>query len=114
MYTELLIGGETYKLRLTTKASISLEKALGYNPITMLMKVEENEMPKLGDILIILQACLQAYHHGFNMDKTYDLFDQYVADGHNMFDLIPVFVEVFQQSGYLATATKSEETDEKN
>lgn len=112
MYTELLIGGETYKLRLTTKASIALEKALGYNPITMLMKVEDNEMPKLGDILIILQSCLQAYHHGFTMDKTYDLFDAYVADGHNMFDLIPVFVEVFQQSGYLAT--KNEEIDEKN
>ena len=37
-----------------------------------------------------------------NMDKIFDLFDDYVADGHGMFDLIPVFVEVFQNSGYLA------------
>ncbi len=101
MYTELTIGFETYKLRLTTKTSIALEKALGYNPLMLLMKIDEGEMPKLNDVLIILQGMLQTYHHGMNLDKVYDLFDRYVADGHNMFDLIPVFVEVFQVSGYL-------------
>ena len=39
LYTELFIGEESFKLRLTTKASVALEKALGYNPITMLMDI---------------------------------------------------------------------------
>lgn len=116
MYVELIIGGESYKLRLTTKASVALEKALGYNPISMLMDIDNGVMPKLNDVLIMLQVMLQTYHHGYSMDKVYDLFDKYVADGKGMFDLIPVFVEVFQQSGYLSTgATKGDEGEsEKN
>lgn len=113
MYNELIIGGETYKLRLTTKTSISLEKALGYNPISMLMKIDQGEMPKLSDVLIMLHAMLQTYHHGMNMDKIYDLFDKYVEDGKSMFDLIPIFVEVFQDSGYI-TKGAVEEADAKN
>lgn len=114
MYTELIINGESYKLRLTTKNSIALEKALGYNPIAMLMDIDNGTMPKLGDVLIMLHSMLQCFHHGINMDKVYDLFDKYVAEGHGMFDLIPVFVEVFQESGYLATSKGTEEEDGKN
>jgi hypothetical protein len=102
--TELYIGGNAYKLRLTTKASVALEKALGYNPISMLMAIDNGEMPKLADVLIMLHSMLQTYHHGYSLDKVYDLFDEYVAEGKGMFDLIPVFVEVFQNSGYLSTA----------
>lgn len=109
LYTELMIGGESYKLRLTTKTSIALEKALGYNPISMLMDIDNGKMPKLGEVLIMLQAMLQTYHHGMNMDKVYDLFDKYVADGKSMFDLIPVFIEVFQESGYISQTKNDEE-----
>lgn len=108
MFTELIIGGESYKLRLNTKASIALEKALGYNAISMFMDIDNGVMPKLGDILIVLHAMLQPMNHGLNMDKVYDLFDSYVAEGHNMYDLIPVFVEVFQESGYMPTAKEAE------
>ena len=115
MFTELRIGDEAYKLRLTTKNSIALEKALGYNPISMLMDIDNGVMPKLGDVLIVLQSMLQPYHHGMTMDKVYDLFDVYVDDGKSMFDLIPVFIEVFQQSGYISTEkAEDEETDGKN
>lgn len=114
MYTELIVNGETFKLKLNTRASVQLEKALGYNPITMLMDIDNGIMPKLGDVLLILQACLQAYHHGYNLEKTMDLFDKYVEDGNSMFDLIPLFIEVFQQSGYITKGGDSEEEAEKN
>jgi hypothetical protein len=112
LYTELNIGNECYKLRLTTKASVSLERALGYNPITMLMDIEKGKMPKLNDILIMLQAMLTTYHHNMNMERVFDLFDEYVAEGGSMFDLIPIFVKVFEQSGYISSSAK--ETEEKN
>ena len=115
-YSVLNIGNESYKLRLNTKNSVALEKALGYNPITMLMAIEQGTMPTLGDMLTILQHMLQSYHHGFNMDRVYDLYDEYVADGHGMFELIPVFIEVFQNSGYLTTAKEGagQDVDAKN
>lgn len=115
LYTELVIGNETYKLRLNTRASIALEKTLGKSPLAVFMEIDNGEMPKLTDMLAILQACLQPYHHGFTMDKTYDLFDQYIADGKTLFDLIPVFIEVFQESGYISkSGTDSEDAGGKN
>jgi hypothetical protein len=113
LYTELKIGEESYKLRLTTKNSIQLERALGYNPIGMLMEIEKGKMPRLNDILIILHSMLQTYHHGMSMDKVYDLFDAYAEkEGKSMFDLIPVFVEVFQQSGYITKEVSVEEVED--
>lgn len=114
MFTELFIGGESYKLKLTTKTSVSLERSLGYNPISMLLDVEKGKMPKLNDVLIMLQAMLQTYHHGINMDKVFDLFDVYVEEGGSMFDLIPVFVEVFEHSGYISSSKKGEDEEGKN
>jgi hypothetical protein len=108
MFTELIIGGDSYKLRLNTKASVALEKALGYNAISMFMDIDNGVMPKLGDILIVLHAMLQPMNHGMSIDKVYDLFDKYVAEGHNMYDLIPLFVEVFQESGYMPAAKDAE------
>lgn len=115
LFTELNIGGESYKLRLNTRASIALEKSLGRSPLAVFMEIDNGEMPQLKDMVMILQACLQPYHHSFTLDKTYDLFDAYVADGHSIFDLIPVFIEVFQGSGYLAKpAEGTAEAEEKN
>lgn len=104
LYTELQIGEEIFKLRLNTKNSLMLERSLGYNPISLLMDIDKGKMPKLADILIILHAMLQTYHHGYDMNKVYDLFDRYSEDGKSMFDLIPVFIEVFEQSGYITKA----------
>jgi hypothetical protein len=114
MYIELPIKNETYKLRLTTRTSIALEKALGYNPLSMFMALDSGEMPKLTDMLIILHSMLQSLHHGITLDKTYDLFDDFVADGHNIFDLVPVFIEVFQESGYMAKTNGLGVDEEKN
>lgn len=112
LYRELIIGGESYKLKLTTKNSVALERSLGYNPISMLMDIDKGKMPKLGDILIILQATLQKYHHGVDMNKTIDIFDAYVDEGNSMFDLIPVLVEVFEQSGYISKPKEGETSEE--
>lgn len=111
MFTTIEIGGVEYKLRLTTRQSIALEKALGYNPISMLMEMDNDVMPKLGEVLIILHSMLQPLQHGITMDKVYEIFDEYVADGHSMFDLIPYFIEVFKQSGYITDAAEGASAD---
>ena len=114
MFTELTIKDKSYKLRLTTKGSIQLEKALGYNPITLLLNIDKGEMPTLTEMLIILHATLQPFNHGFDMDAVYDLYDDYIAGGKTMFDLVPVFIEVFQESGYIAKTDTAIQEDEKN
>ena len=113
MFTELKIKDETYKLRLNTRSSVALEKSLGKSPLTMLMKLDAGELPTLTDMVLILHAMLQPLNHGISLERTYDLYDAYVADGNSLFDLIPVIIEVFQESGYLAKPGTEEtvETD---
>ncbi len=108
MYIELQIGNEVYKLRLNTRTSIQLEKALGRNPVSMLMDMADgNVLPKRTDIVLMLQSMLQIYHHGYNLEKTMDLYDDFLASGKNDFDMIPVFTEVFQQAGYIGKADEN-------
>lgn len=116
MYRELQIGGETYKLRLNTRACINLEKSLGYNPVALFLKTDfdNGDLPKMQDMITILHAALQANHHGYTMDKTYDLFDRYAEDGHMIYDLIPIFMEVFEMAGLISIPKGEEEEPEKN
>lgn len=113
LYKELQIGNEVYKLRLNTRTSIQLEKALGRNPVSMLMDMAEgNVLPKRTDIVLMLQSMLQVYHHGFTLDKTMDLYDDYLASGKNDFNMIPIFTEVFQLAGYIGKENEIENNEE--
>ena len=115
LFVELEIGNEVYKLRLNTRTSIQLEKALGRNPVSMLMDMAEgNVLPKRTDIVLMLQAMLQVYHHGFNLEKTMDLYDNYLATGKNDFAMIPVFTEVFQLAGYIGKDDENNENNEED
>lgn len=111
MYTEFTAGDHTYKLRLTTQGVVSLEKTLGYNPLQMFMGIDEDVLPKFGDMITVLHQMLQAYEHGITMNDAYEIFDKFVADGHTMWDIIPVLLEVFQEAGFLP---KEEDGDSKN
>lgn len=120
MYREIEIGGNIYKLRLTMRNSVALEKALGKSPIDWFMEVnksfDENGTPsiRVADVAIILHSMLQSLHHGITLDKTYDILDAYINDGNVIFNLLPVFIEVFQNSGYLPKAVEVAEEEVKN
>lgn len=109
-YVSLEIKDKEYKLRLTTKAMISLEKALGANPLTPFMNIDNGILPRVNEIALCLHACLQAYHHNNDIDKTYELLDEYMKE-HSLFEIVAVIVEVYQEAGLLP---KEEEKDEKN
>lgn len=100
-YVELEIKNETYKLRLNTRATVALEKAIGKNPLDIFFNLEDGELPKISDIIMIFHACLQSYHHGFTIDKVYDLFDDYLASGGDIVSIVTVFIEVFQEAGLI-------------
>lgn len=110
-YRELQIGNDTYKLRLTTRYAIQLEKALGKNPIQVFINMSNGDLPKFEDIANILHSCLLSYHR-ITIDEVYGLIDKYQEDKHSIFELIEVFIGVFQDAGFLGK--ESEETDSKN
>ena len=101
MYVEMEAAGKAYKLELTTRAIVQLEKDLGYNPLQMFMGIDNDELPKLSDMVKVLHRAIQRYTHGITLDDAYDIFDAYIADGHTVWDLIPVLINVFIEAGFL-------------
>ena len=98
MYYDFSAGGKEYKLRLNTRNVVELEKKLGCNPI-MIFGAEGDQIPTVSVMVVILHSALQAYEHGINLDKAYDIFDAYLEDGNTSVDFIKVIMEIYKASG---------------
>lgn len=101
-YYTFTVKGNDYKLRLGAKACIDLEKKLGMNPVQVLADIgDSGKVPGLESFLVIMQASMSQYNHGVNMDKMYDIYDEYIEEGHTMYDLVAVIMDVFKVSGLI-------------
>ena len=109
-YIDFEVGNKTYKLRLSTRNIVLLEKQLGCNPLNIFGGGET--IPSITDMVSILHSSLQQYNHGINMNDAYDIFDDYIADGHTATDFIPVIMEIYKVSGIIPKDLKEQE--EKN
>lgn len=108
MYVDFRAGEKDYKLRLATRNIVSLEKAIGCNPLSIFGKGED--IPEVTTMVNILWFSLQKFHHGIQLTDAYDIFDDYLED-HSMTDFISVILDIYKVSGIIA-ADKAE--DEKN
>lgn len=109
LYTELKAGEKEYKLRMTTRAVVALEKQLGCNPISIFSN--EEELPTVTAMVQILHAALQQYEHGITLNDAFDIFDKWLADGHTAIEFVPVIIDIYKVSGLIAGDAKA---DEKN
>ena len=110
LYVDFTAGNKEYKLRLTTRNIVALEKVLGCNPVHIFGNGEA--MPTITTFVQVLHASLQSYHHGINLDGAYDIFDEYIADGHSVTDFVYVIMDVYRCSGLIPKS--SGDTIEKN
>lgn len=108
-YVEFQTNEKVYKLRLSTRNTISLEKQLGCNPVAIFGNGDT--IPTITIMVRILHASLQAYEHGITLDDTYDIFDNWLSEGHAMTDFIPVIIDIYKASGIIKDTN---ETVEKN
>ena len=91
------VGNETYKLRLNTRNIVLLEKQLGCNPLNIFGAGDT--IPTITTMVAVLHASLQQYNHGVSLNDAYDIFDNYMADGHSSVDFIPVILDIYKASG---------------
>jgi len=94
---------KTYQLKLTTSNLVQLERKLGAHPMTLLMDIENNILPKTEDLLWILFYALQwKYENSFeDFESVESLYDKYVDEGNDYTKLIVVIVELFRVSGLI-------------
>ncbi len=113
LYHELKIGDKTYKLRLSTRDIVSLEKTIGMNPISIFGS-DGRTIPSITVMVNILHQSLQKYQHGVSINDAYDIFDSYIEDGHMPTDFILDIVEIYKVSGLMKDTSSQEEEPTKN
>lgn len=99
LYADFTAGGKDYKLRLTTRSIVQLEKQIGCNPLAIFG--DGSTMPQITTLVAVLNASLQALHHGITLNDSYDIFDAYLEDGHTLTDFISVLVDLYKVSGII-------------
>ena len=111
MYVDFQAGTKEYKLRLTTRAVVALEKTIGCNPLAIFGSGDT--VPTITAMVGILHASLQHFHHNISMNDAYAIFDEYLED-HSMTDFIPVILDIYRNSGLIRDDKKEADQEEKN
>ena len=107
MYVDFTANNRNYRLRLSTRAIVALERQLGCNPLAIFGNGDT--IPTITTMVTILHASLQQYEHGITLDAAYGIFDDYLADGHSATEFIEVILEIYKVSGLIP-----KDTSEKN
>lgn len=108
MYVNFTAGNKDYKLRLNTRNVVMLEKQLGCNPLSIFGDGET--LPTVTEMVNILYCSLLQYNHGISLNDAYDIFDNYLDDGHSATDFIQIIIEIYKVSGLI----KQEDLEGKN
>lgn len=98
-YVEFSAGDKEYKLRLNIRNTVALEKKLGCNPLTIFG--DGDKMPTLTTMVNILHASLQQLNHGITLEDAYNIFDEWLEDGHNMIEFLPIIIDIYKASGII-------------
>ena len=108
MYVDFTAGNKDYKLRLSIRATVALEKKLGVNPLMIFGDGET--IPTITTMINILHAALQQYNHGISLEDAAAIFEEWLNDGNTVVDFLPIIIEVYKVSGII----KQEEESGKN
>lgn len=108
MYINFTAGNKDYKLRLSVRATVALEKQLGVNPLMVFGSGDT--IPTITTMVNILYASLQQLNHGISLEDTYNIFETWLEEGNSITDFIPIIIDVYKVSGII----KQEEANEKN
>ena len=111
MYFDFEAGNKAYKLRLNTRNIVALEKHLGCNPLAIFGAGDR--IPTVTEMVNILHQSLTQLNHNITLNDAYEIFDNYLADGHAATDFIPIIIEIYKVSGLISN-TEEIEVDEKN
>lgn len=106
LYVDFEVDNKEYKLKLTTRSIIQLEKKLNCSPLEIFGR-DGKGIPTITTMVAILHSALQAYHHGITENDAFDIFDKYLEE-HTLTDFLYVIMDLYKVSGLIA------DTEQKN
>lgn len=98
-YVEFAVSGNEYKLRLGVRDIVSLEEKLKGNPMSIFGMGDR--IPTVKEMVTILHASMQKYHHGTKLDKCYEIFEDYLEEA-SMIDFCNVIMDIYIASGIIS------------
>ena len=107
MYIDFKAGSKEYKLRLTTKSIVLLERQIGCNPLSIFG--DGSTIPTVTTMVAILHASLQQYQHSVTLENAYNIFDNWLGDGHATTEFIPIIMDIYKASGIVPNDSEEEE-----
>lgn len=107
MYVNFEAGNKEYKLRLSIRNTVALERQLGCNPLAIFGNGDE--IPTITTMITILHSSLQHFHHGISLMDAQDIFGMWLEEGHAVVDFLPVIIDIYKVSGII-----QKDSDEKN
>lgn len=110
MYLDFTAGNKEYKLRLNTRQIVVLEKQLGCNPLAIFGNGDT--IPTITAMVTILHSALAQYNHGITLNDAYDIFDNWLNDGHVMTEFIPIILDIYKVSGLVKDDREKDSEDE--
>ena len=99
LYVDFTAGNKDYKLRLNTRNTIALEKAVGSNPLAIFGNGET--LPTITVMVNVLHCSLQQYQHNISLNDAYEIFDKYLEDGNSITDFVKVILDIYKVSGLI-------------
>lgn len=101
-YIEFIVGDKEYKLRLSTRAVIALEKKLGGNPLKIFTDLKsKQDVPTTESMMLVFHAALQAFHKEISLDMAYDIFDEWLNEEHYSAEFLAIIVDLYKVSGLI-------------
>lgn len=91
--------------RLTARSCVELEEKLGTNPVNLFSSMADGSVPKLGDMLTIMQACMT--------EDVYEWYDAYINDGGDILSLMNLIVDIFKEAGFIPQEKQKKSTKNK-
>ena len=106
MYVDFSAGNKDYKLRLSIRNTVALEKQLGCNPIAIFG--DGDKLPTITQMVAILHTSLLQYNHGISLNDSYEIFESWLEDGHTITDFIPIIIDIYKVSGIIQNDKEAE------
>ena len=103
------VGGEEIRLKLKASMIIRVEDKLGKNIMGILTDADSG-VPKLSDMLTVIQAAAAPWEHKLSFTRVQELYDKWVDedDGDQMKFMSQIFMPTLVVSGFF---TKKQGTE---
>lgn len=104
------VGGQNWRLKLTTAGQMELEKLYKRNVFSLMG--DADNLPTLTTMLQVTHAAMKPWHHGIKLKNVQELYEKYLSEGGSMLQFyVDVYMKIYAVSGFFSSSMEEDLTD---